>query len=161
MSFKIRLVIPGSFRKVIRHLVGGRGFSLENRILNAIYLVILLIMAYNVPFNYYAGLHETAWIFAALCLVFLAMYYLCRFAGKMYLSMILSIALAHIAFALNYFVSSGIAGASLLSFSLTFFLMTMVSPRRHYVYWLVANIALVMGAVAGIHTPRPGQQDVC
>jgi two-component system sensor histidine kinase/response regulator len=147
MPFKIRLVIPGSFRRVIRYLVGGREFSLENRIFNAIYLVILLIMAYNIPFNYYAGLHETAWIFAALCLVFLGMYYLCRFAGKMYLSMILSIALAHIAFALNYFVSSGIAGASLLSFSLTFFLMTILSPRRHYVYWLVTNIALVMGVL--------------
>jgi signal transduction histidine kinase len=135
-------------KKLSYRLIGEpTEFSLENRIFNTICLIAIFILAFNVPYNYLTGLKVTALIFAILVVAFAGIYYLSRFHKKLNTSIALSVMVANILFAVNYFFSGGIQGASLLSFTLAFFLTMLISPSKQYVWWLIVNLVVVIGLI--------------
>ena len=122
-------------------------FTLENRIFNAICAIALLIIAINIPYNYITGLTVTSFIFLILLVLFTFIYYLARRLKKVNLSIALSVVFINGMFAINYFYSSGIRGASLLSFALSFFLTMLIAPRKQYFWWLGLNLATVIALI--------------
>ncbi|MFY0255104.1 sensor histidine kinase [Chitinophaga sp. 30R24] len=123
-------------------------FTLENRIFNAICAIALVIITFNIPYNYFTGLTVTSYIFTILVVIFTFIYYLSRNRKKLNTSIILSVIVINGMFAINYFFSGGIQGASLLSFSLAFFLIMLVSPQKQYYWWLSLNLVTVLGVIA-------------
>ncbi|RFS26340.1 sensor histidine kinase [Chitinophaga silvatica] len=136
------------FKKLSYQIIGNpKDFPLENRIFNAICAIALFIIAFNVPYNYLTGLKMTSLIFGILVISFAGIYYLSRFRNKLTISVALSVIVVNILFAVNYFYSGGIQGASLLSFTLAFFLTMLISSPRQYTWWLLLNLATVVGVI--------------
>ncbi|HJT72388.1 MAG TPA: HAMP domain-containing sensor histidine kinase [Chitinophaga sp.] len=63
----------------------------------------------------------------------------------MKLGIAITSALALGLFAVNYFFSDGVRGASLLSFTLAFFLIMIIAPRSQYWLWLSLTLSIVTG----------------
>ncbi|MBZ4189307.1 sensor histidine kinase [Niabella beijingensis] len=141
------------FKKLGQHLSGLYGFlagdaggtTLEVRIFNTICLLGIIICAYNIPFNFYVGLDFTAWVFSGLTLLLFLLYYLSRFRQQYRYSITLISVLFIGLFVWNYFYSDGIRGASLLSYTLLFFLLMIIAPKKQYLLWFL----LVTGATWG------------
>ncbi len=112
-------------------------FSLELRIFNGICLIALPIVGYNIPFSLVAGFPVTALVFAALFITLCFVYYLVRFRKKLGHGIAISFGIATMLFAVNYFYSGGLQGASLLSFTLTFFMVMVTVPRRQCLFWVL------------------------
>jgi two-component system, sensor histidine kinase and response regulator len=136
--------------KTLSHLIVGdpQQFTLENRIFNAICAIALLIIAFNVPYNYITGLTVTSFIFFILVLAFAGIYYLARYRKMVDLCIAISVIMINAAFAVNYFYSGGIEGASLLSFTLAFFLTMLISPPKQYYWWISLNLFTVLVLIA-------------
>lgn len=122
-------------------------FTLENRIFNAICVIALVIIAFNVPYNYITGLTVTSLLFGVLVIIFSGIYYLSRYRRQMAISIAVSVVTINVIFAINYFYAGGIQGASLLSFTLAFFLTMLISPRQQYIWWLALNLITVLGLI--------------
>ncbi|PSL46393.1 phospho-acceptor domain-containing protein [Chitinophaga niastensis] len=138
-----------SMKKLLPSIIGDQHqFTLENRIFNAIAMMALLVIAINVPYNYMTGLTVTALIFSLLVVAFAGIYYLSRFKKKVNLSIGISVILINVTFAINYFFSSGIQGASLLSFTLAFFLTMLISHSKQYAWWICLNLFTVLGIIS-------------
>lgn len=140
------------FRKQLQakllYLVGPPDqVTLENRIFNSMCLLAMVVSLVQMPFNYFTGLRMTGIIFAILLLALAGLYYLSRFKNRSTLSIAITVVLVNLLFAWIYFVSSGISGASLMTFTLTFFLVMIVAPRGQYVLWLVFNLLLVTAII--------------
>jgi two-component system sensor histidine kinase/response regulator len=135
--------------KTLSHLIIGdpQHFTLENRIFNAICAIALFIIAINVPYNYYTGLTVTSYIFSILVLAFIGIYYLARIRKMVNLCIAIAVITIDGMFAINYFYSSGIEGASLLSFTLAFFLTMLISPAKQYYWWISLNLVTVLGLI--------------
>lgn len=148
MSTNGTITISQRLKQFSHFLVGdARKFSLENRIFNAICAITIFIIIINVPYNYITGLTATAVIFALLVPAFIFIYFLSRYRKKVNLSVALAAIVGNVMFAINYFYSGGIQGASLLSFALAFFLVMLISPRRQYYWWLALNLVIVLGLI--------------
>lgn len=146
MTSELLQKIEGYFSRRLSFFIGGRAvFTLENRLFNSICLIAIFILAFNIPFNYYSGLETTAVIFAILTLILVYIYYLARFRQRMAMGVAISSGLVIFLFAINYFFSSGIHGASLLSFMLAFILIIIVSPKKHYGLWVTLCLLVVIG----------------
>lgn len=121
--------------------------TLENRIFNSMCLIAILVITLQIPFNYLTGLTITSLLFVVMLMALCGLYYLSRFKKKSVISICVTVITVNIIFALNYFVSAGISGASLLSFTLTFFLVMLISPKGQYPWWLGLNLLLVGGII--------------
>lgn len=144
MTSKLLQRVAGYISRYLRFLIGDRAIlTLENRLFNSICLIAIFIMAFNIPFNYFSGLEATAVIFAVLTLILVYIYYLARFQQRMVLSVAISSGLVVFLFAVNYFFSAGIRGASLLSFMLAFMLIIIVSPKKLYGLWVALCLLFV------------------
>ncbi|GAB3936666.1 sensor histidine kinase [Larkinella terrae] len=119
-------------------------FSLEARIFNAICIFVVLNMGYNIPFSFLVGIPETAWICTLLFLFGGYVYYLSRIRNKFVPAITTSGIVVTVLFAVNYFYNSGMAGATLLSFSITLFLLLIAGPSRHAVFWVSINLIVVL-----------------
>ncbi|HWV68345.1 HAMP domain-containing sensor histidine kinase [Chitinophaga sp.] len=149
MSTNRTITISQRLKQFSLFLIGdARQFSLENRIFNAICAITIFIIIINVPYNYITGLTATAVIFALLVPAFIFIYFLSRYRKKVNLSVALAAIVGNVMFAINYFYSGGIQGASLLSFTLAFFLVMLISPRKQYYWWLALNLVIVLGLIA-------------
>ncbi|WP_212003556.1 sensor histidine kinase KdpD [Chitinophaga sp. HK235] len=132
----------------ILYLVGPpEEVTLENRIFNSMCLIAILVSAVQIPFNYFTGLKMTGLLFGVMLLVLAALYFLSRFKNRASLSIAISVITVNLLFGMVYFVSSGISGASLMTFTLTFFLVMIISPRGQYSWWLGFNLLLVAALV--------------
>ncbi|WP_026464303.1 sensor histidine kinase [Adhaeribacter aquaticus] len=128
-----------------QHLIGEPNkFSLESRIFNSICVVVLIAIAYHIPFNFYVGLPVSAGLSIGLLLVQSYLYYLARFKDKLNFSIIISGVIIHLLFAVNYFYNSGLNGPTLLLLVLSFFLLIAVSPAKQYPYWILLNLFIVL-----------------
>ncbi|MBC9913401.1 sensor histidine kinase [Chitinophaga varians] len=142
-------------KKKLLYLVGPpEQVTLEDRIFNSMCLIAMVVSIVQVPFNYFTGLKMTGIIFGLLLSALAGLYYLSRFKNRSALSIAITVVLVNLLFAWIYFVSSGISGASLMTFTLTFFLVMIVAPRGQYVIWLVFNLLLV-AAIILIEYYRP------
>ena len=122
-------------------------FTLQNRILNAISAISLPIAIVNIPYNYFTGLTVTSIIFLILLVLLTFIYYLARCRKKVNLSVALSAVFVNGMFAINYFYSSGIRGASLISFAMAFFLLMLIASRKQYFWLLSFNLVTVLGLI--------------
>ncbi|MET3877105.1 HAMP domain-containing sensor histidine kinase [Chitinophaga sp. OAE865] len=149
MSTNGTITLSQRLKQFSHFLIGdARQFSLENRIFNAICAISLFIIIINIPYNYITGLTATSVIFALLTPAFSFIYFLSRYRKKVNESVILAAIVSNVMFAINYFYSGGIQGASLLSFTLAFFLIMLISPRKQYYWWLGLNLVIVLGLIA-------------
>ncbi|MGF6847237.1 two-component system sensor histidine kinase/response regulator [Chitinophaga sp. W3I9] len=148
MSTPGTITISQRLKQFSHFLIGDpRQFSLENRIFNAICAISLFIIAINVPYNYITGLTVTSLIFALLVPAFSFIYFLSRYRKKVNISIAIAAIVINVSFAINYFYSGGIQGASLLSFTLAFFLVMLISSRKQYYWWLALNLLTVLGLI--------------
>lgn len=133
-------------KKNVNFLVGSQtDLILENRLFNSMTLIALFIMVFNIPFNYFSGLRMTALIFACLTMMIGYLYYLARFRQQVSVSIATSSFLVIMLFAVNYFFSGGIQGATLLSLMLAFVLIIIVSPKELYTLWVASSLLVVAG----------------
>ncbi|RCR67749.1 sensor histidine kinase [Larkinella punicea] len=136
-------------KETLYKLIGSPdGFSLEARIFNAICVLILVVMGYNIPFSFSVGLPETGWICTVLLGVSGYVYYLTRIRKKFVAALTIAGVTITILFAVNYFFNSGMSGASLLSFTITLFLLLIAGPSRHSQFWVLFNLAIVLSLLA-------------
>lgn len=144
----MRIDFKKQLQEKLLYLVGPpEQVTLENRIFNSMCLIAMAVSVVQMPFNYFTGLKMTGYIFGLLLLALAGLYYLSRFKDRSALSIAISVVLVNLLFAWIYFVSSGISGASLMTFTLTFFLVMIVAPRGQYVLWLTFNLLLVTAVI--------------
>ena len=133
-------------KRAIYSLIGAPGqFKLENQVFNAICVIAIIIVGYNVPFSYYTGLKVATAIFGILFLSFCITYYLARFKRQLKFSVIISSVMVLLMLGTNYFFNAGVRGPSLLSFTLAFFLIMIISPRKQYWLWSVLSLGTGLG----------------
>lgn len=134
--------------KLWEYLKGTPGeFSLQSRIYHSVCIATILVIFYNIPFSLSVGLYKMALLSAVLLGLQLFFYYLSRFKGKLYTSMIIYSTIIHTFFGLDFYFSSGIQGATLYSFTISYFLVLAIAKRQHYWYWTVGHLALVLGLI--------------
>lgn len=144
----MRIDFKKQLQEKLLYLVGPpEQVTLENRIFNSMCLIAMAVSVVQMPFNYFTGLKMTGYIFGLLLVALAGLYYLSRFKDRSALSIAISVVLVNLLFAWIYFVSSGISGASLMTFTLTFFLVMIVAPRGQYVLWLTFNLLLVTAVI--------------
>lgn len=140
---------PKKNRRTVRQwldfLVGGQQLPLETRLLNSVSLITLFILLFNIPFNYFSGLKITAVIFVVFAVLVGVAYHLGRFKQRLDYGGIVGAGAWVLLFAINYFFSGGVRGASLLSFVLAFILVIIMSPKKLYGLWLTFFLLTVIG----------------
>lgn len=122
-------------------------FSLQSRIYHSVCVATMLVIFYNIPFSLWVGLPKMALLSTGLFLLQLYFYYLSRFKDRLHTSMIIYSVIIQIFFGIDFYFSSGIQGATLYSFSVTYFLIIAMAKRQHYWYWTLGNLAVVIGLV--------------
>ncbi len=124
-------------------------FPLEYRIFHSICLVIIISLAYNVPFNFIIGLPVGASLDLIAAGTFLGFYYRSRYKGKMKGSIFIVSIVSNILFLLSYFYNSGISGPNDIGFVFSLFVIIFVTPAKQQRGWLAFNIVLLL-AMHGI-----------
>ncbi len=110
-------------------------------------LIIIVALAYNVPFNYLVGLKDIALLSACYVLLYILIYYLSRFKGLTSLAFGLFVIAGNLLFTINYFLNSGVDGPTDLFFLLTMVIMITVAPVKQY--WILVSVNLLL--VTGLH----------
>lgn len=141
------------FQKIVKKLsqwyvflVGASvNANLEMRILHTFFVLAIIICVYNIPFNFYIGLHFTAYVFTGITCLLVFLYYLSRFRGMHRYSVTIISLLSIGSFIWNYFYSDGVRGSSLLSYTLLLFLLMIVASKKHYFLWFLLVLAAAWG----------------
>lgn len=128
-------------------LIGGSDVALEARLFNSFCLIVIALMLFNIPFNYFSGLKVTALLFTVFVVIVAFAYYLGRFRQDLAKGAVIITANTAVVtlFTVNYFFSAGARGASGLSLLLTFMLAILISPRRLYGLWLAVFLTVMAG----------------
>lgn len=117
-------------------------FTLEQRILHAILLILSPIVLVSSVFDFIIGLEHMALflLFTLTCLI--VSFYLSRFRKKSTIAIILFALNAYSFLVLNYYLNSGIQGPTLLLFVLTLMALLVVSPKVLNRYWAVLHLMI-------------------
>ena len=135
-------------QRTLNFLIGSRTeLTLENRLFNSMSLIALVMLVFNIPFNYFSGLKVTSLIFAGISCIVGGLYYLARFRKQVTLSIAFSSFFVLTLFAINYFYAGGIQGGTFLSFTLAFMLIIIVSPKKLYPVWIVLSLLVAVGVL--------------
>ena len=129
-----------------------QAFSLQQRIYHSICVATMLVIGYNIPFTLLVGLYKMALLSTALLVLQFFFYYLSRYKNQLYTSMVIYSVNIHIFFAINYYLSSGIQGTALHSFTISYFLIIAISKKQHYWYWTIGNLAVVGSLILDEYT---------
>ena len=136
----------GPGKQWLNLLIGDRNVALENRLFHSFSLITIFLMSFNIPFNYFSGLKITALIFTIFVALLGIAYYVVRFRRCRATGVfVVASAAVILLFAINYFFSAGVRGATLLSFLLTFMLVILISPRTLYAVWLAVFLLVAGG----------------
>jgi two-component system sensor histidine kinase/response regulator len=119
-------------------------FPLEYRIFHSVCLVIIISLAYNVPFNFIIGLPVGASLDLVAICTFLAFYYRSRYLRKIEGSILIVAIICNILFLLSYFYNSGISGPNDIGFAFSIFVIIFITPSQQHKWWLAFNIALLL-----------------
>jgi signal transduction histidine kinase len=119
-------------------------FPLEYRIFHSVCLVIIISLAYNVPFNFIIGLPVGASLDLVAVCTFLAFYYRSRYQRKIEGSILIVATISNILFLLSYFYNSGISGPNDIGFAFSIFVIIFITPSKQHKWWLAFNIALLL-----------------
>lgn len=120
-------------------------FPLEHRIFNGICILCIIIIGFNIPFNFFAGLRQTSLIFSLLLVIVCFSYYLSFVKKKLRTSINIVSSTALLVLAVNYFFSAGVTGASLLSLTFAFSLILIAAPRKQYLMWTSLFVTVGLG----------------
>jgi len=146
MSAKLTHSIP-VFKKASElwiELTGSTAvFSLESRIFHSITICIIILCAFYVPYNFYAGLHVASLSGLVFVAVFSWQFYISRFKGKEHSNIIFGFT-GIIIFSVNYFTNAGINGSTDLIWPAYLLLVFAVVPYRQQTLWLTIYIACFM-----------------
>ncbi|MFD0750453.1 sensor histidine kinase [Mucilaginibacter calamicampi] len=122
-------------------LIGSpAAFSLESRIFHSITICIIILCAFYVPYNFFAGLHIASLSGIIFVAVFTWQFYISRFKGKEHSSVIFGFT-GIIIFSVNYFTNAGINGSTDLIWPAYLLLVFAVVPYRQQSLWLTIYIA--------------------
>jgi two-component system sensor histidine kinase/response regulator len=125
-------------------LIGSSSdFSLESRIFHSISIGLIILAAFYVPYNFFAGLYVGSASSLLLGLFFLYEYYNSRYHNKPHSSILFGVT-GIIIFSINYFANSGINGSTDIIWPAYLLLVFAISPYRQHLAWLVTYILCFM-----------------
>jgi two-component system sensor histidine kinase/response regulator len=135
-----------SIRNRGQHLIGQPDdLSLQTRIYHFVCITTIAVMFYVLIFSAIQQMVSYALITLLLIPLQIFLLYISRFRNRTALSMKVYILLIHGFFVISYRLSAGIAGSTLLSFSIVFFLSLAIVPRKEYVLLTLVNLGTVAG----------------
>nr|WP_067057823.1 HAMP domain-containing sensor histidine kinase [Mucilaginibacter sp. L294] len=125
-------------------LIGGSSnFSLESRIFHSISAGLIILAAFYIPYNFFAGLYVASLSALLISLFFLYEYYNSRFNNKPHSSILFGV-IGIVIFSVNYFANSGINGSTDIIWPAYLLLVFAISPYRQHLAWLIAYIVLFL-----------------
>lgn len=114
-------------------------FSLESRIFHSICVALVMLDAFYIPYNLYAGLYVGSFSAFVFGVLFVYQYYLSRFKAKTHDTTIFALA-GLIIFGINYFTNSGIDGSTDLIWPAYLLLVLAISPYKQHLRWLLVYL---------------------
>lgn len=136
---------------IFKHKLSGKSiigdpisFSLEERIFNTVCLIAFISMCIEVPFNYYIGLMVPTYLCAFGVFFSIFLYYLSKIRRNSKLGIVLFCVVCNVAFGINYFFNSGLAGPNVLLFALVSLMVVAIVPKSQFKIWVPINLALVL-----------------
>ncbi|MEO8885060.1 MAG: HAMP domain-containing sensor histidine kinase [Mucilaginibacter sp.] len=137
---------PSFLTKLRLQVIGSDDdFSLESRIFHSFSALVFVVLPLQIAFNLAIGLYAPAIITTVVLAIQIFLYSLSRFKHQLNLAVILSAIEVNIFTAANYFFNAGIAGSTLLLFSISLFMIISVSQKKHWLIWFTINLAIVIG----------------
>ena len=122
-------------------LIGSTAdFSLESRIFHSISLSIILLAAFYIPYNFFAGLRIASVSSLIFVVVFAWQFYSSRVKGKQHSSIIFAFT-GIIIFSVNYFSNAGINGSTDLIWPAYLLLVFAVAPYKQQALWLAVYVS--------------------
>ena len=130
-------------------LIGPHGqYSSENRTVNAVGIITLMLLLLLFPINFIVDLTGSALVGAALITIQSILYYISRFKKQYKLSIVIYASCCYVALMINYWYNSGISGPTLFLFFLTFQLLIAITPKPQHKVWaplhLLIGLALIL-----------------
>ena len=126
------------------NLIGlSSDFSLESRIFHSISVGIIILSAFYIPYNFFAGLYIASASAFLVGSLFFYQYYNSRFNNKPHTSIIFGLT-GIVIFSVNYFANSGINGSTDIIWPAYLLLVFAISPYRQHLAWLIAYIVLFL-----------------
>ncbi|QXV67712.1 HAMP domain-containing histidine kinase [Mucilaginibacter sp. 21P] len=119
-------------------------FPLEVRIFHSLCILVIIALAYNVPFNYAIGLPLVSLISLVTLTIFSFLYYRSRYQGKIKSTMVVFTIVGNLLFLVNFIINSGTQGPTALLMGLCMFLIFCVVPKSQQRFWMLLNIAIVL-----------------
>lgn len=114
-------------------------FPLESRIFHSISAGLIVLAAFYVPYNFFAGLYVASFSSLLFSLFFGYEYYNSRFNNKQHNSILFGVT-GLIIFSVNYFANSGINGSTDIIWPAYLLLVFAISPYRQHLAWLMVYI---------------------
>src|ERR1700761_9089374 len=125
-------------------LIGSSAdFSLESRIFHSISTGLVVLSAFYIPYNFFAGLYVASVSALLVSSLFFYEYYNSRFNNKPHSSILFGVT-GIIIFSVNYFATSGINGSTDVIWPAYLLLVFAIAPYRQHLAWLVAYIVLFL-----------------
>lgn len=139
--------LPG-FGKLWDNLLGSpQEFTSQNRTVNALSMITLVMLVVLIPINFITGLNDVLYLLMALILLQLFLYYLSRKKKKYHAAIVLYAIASYGALIINFHYNSGIKGPTLLVFFLCFHLLIAITSKKMHLLWailhLLVGIALI------------------
>jgi two-component system sensor histidine kinase/response regulator len=136
-------------------LIGSSSeFLLESRIFHSIAIGLIVLGAFYVPYNFFAGIYVASLSCLLISLFFLYQYYNSRFNNKPHSSILFGVT-GIIVFSVNYFANSGINGSTDVIWPAYLLLVFAISPYRQHLAWLIVYILCFLALhVAAYYHPE-------
>lgn len=145
---KVKVVAP--IKKALFFLTGEtRSMKLEHRIFNSMCMMGIVIIGYNIPFSYFIGLKLTAFIYFLMFLSLCISYYYARVKNKYKLGIIALSSIVITMISGSFFFTNGIYGPALIALTIAFFIIMIVSSKRHYWIWTSVSVLSGTGLIIG------------
>lgn len=125
-----------------------KSFSLESRIFHSFSFIAFATLCFGIPFTLLIRLPVSTLIACLVFVIQLILYYLSRVKQKPKIAVTLSLIEINILTAVNYIFEGGIAGPNLFMFAMYLFIMICVADRKYWPFYLLMNLAIVLGLIA-------------
>jgi PAS domain S-box-containing protein len=114
-------------------------FSMENRMLNMLCLVILAVLICFLGINAITGLWQRSILIFFVLVCEMVVYYFSRFRKKFQSALVINGFISYIALAINYYINAGINGPTLFLFFFTLHVLVSATPGRLHPLWLLLH----------------------
>ncbi|MDB5232970.1 MAG: histidine kinase [Chitinophagaceae bacterium] len=143
-------------RKYWLRLVGDPdSIPMENRAVNSISIITLLLLFVLLPLNWYLGLTAVTWFLFVLIILQAFVYWLSRYRHKYYVSMITYAVASYATLIFTYIYNSGTNGPTLMLFFITLPLLIAFTRKALHIIWILAHILIAATLVLCEHL-NPG-----